>query len=69
VPVKNRKDVEEMESEIYEGMEIVYAESMDEVLKTALAYMPEKPKDEPKVESEAGTTEGPAAAAAENREK
>ena len=69
VPVKNRKDVEEMESEIYEGMEIVYAESMDEVLKTALAHMPEKPKDEPKVEPEAGTDEGPAAAAAENREK
>ena len=29
--------------EIYEGIEIVYAETMDDVLKTALVRMPEKP--------------------------
>ena len=31
-----------MEREIYEGMDIVYAEVMEEVLKTALVHMPEK---------------------------
>lgn len=63
VPVKNRKDVEEMESEIYEGMEIVYAEGMDEVLKTALVHMPEKPKAGTEAPSEAAASEGPEAAA------
>ena len=43
VPVKNRRDIDEMEPEIYEGIEIVYAETMDDVLKTALVRMPEKP--------------------------
>lgn len=42
VPVKNQKDIDEMEPEIYEGMQIVYAETMDDVLKTALVRMPEK---------------------------
>ena len=46
VPAKNRKDIDEMEPEIYEGMEIVYAETMDDVLKTALVHMPEKPEME-----------------------
>ena len=46
VPVKNRKDVEEMDAEIYEGMEIVYAEAMEDVLKTALVHMPEKTESE-----------------------
>ena len=46
VPVKNRKDVEEMDAEIYEGMEIVYAEVMEDVLKTALVQMPEKTESE-----------------------
>lgn len=46
VPVKNRKDVEEMDREIYEGMEIVYAEAMEDVLKTALVHMPEKTESE-----------------------
>ena len=46
VPVKNRKDVEEMDMEIYEGMEIVYAEAMEDVLKTALVHMPEKTENE-----------------------
>jgi ATP-dependent Lon protease len=45
VPVKNRKDIEEMSSEIYEGMEIVYARSMEDVLKTALVHLPEKGKE------------------------
>lgn len=47
VPVKNRRDIDEMEPEIYEGMEIVYAETMDDVLKTALVRMPEKPVADP----------------------
>lgn len=46
VPAKNRKDVEEMDREIYEGMEIVYAEAMEDVLKTALVHMPEKTESE-----------------------
>ena len=45
VPAKNRKDVEELETEIYEGMEIVYAETMADVLKAALLHMPEKPEN------------------------
>ena len=45
VPVKNQKDIDEMEPEIYEGLQIVYAETMDDVLKTALVRMPEKPAD------------------------
>ena len=44
--MKNRKDVEEMDAEIYEGMEIVYAEAMEDVLKTALVHMPEKTESE-----------------------
>ena len=39
VPVKNRKDVEEMDREIYEGMEIVYAEAMEDVLKLSLIHI------------------------------
>ncbi|MFV0465023.1 MAG: endopeptidase La [Lachnospiraceae bacterium] len=36
IPKKNKKDMEEISDEIKEGLEIVYAESMDEVLKIAL---------------------------------
>lgn len=36
VPMENRSDVEEMEKEITGGLEICYAETMDEVLKKAL---------------------------------
>ena len=46
VPEKNRRDVEEMEKEIYQGMDIVYAYTMDDVLKTALVHMPQKPEKE-----------------------
>jgi ATP-dependent Lon protease len=35
VPVKNRRDIEEMSKEITDGLEIVYAETMDDVIKTA----------------------------------
>ncbi|WP_178554520.1 endopeptidase La [Lachnospiraceae bacterium] len=41
VPAKNRKDVEELDAEICEGLEIVYAESMKDVLETALVQSPE----------------------------
>lgn len=37
VPVKNKADVEELSAEITKGLEIVYVESMEEVLKEALA--------------------------------
>lgn len=37
VPVENRKDVEEISGEIKSGLEIVFVESMSEVLKHALA--------------------------------
>lgn len=37
VPVENRKDVEEISREIKSGLEIVFVESMSEVLKHALA--------------------------------
>lgn len=37
VPRKNEKDIEEIEDEIKEGIEIVYVETMDEVLKEAIA--------------------------------
>ena len=33
VPKKNRKDIEEIEAEIREGIEILYVETMDEVLR------------------------------------
>ena len=46
VPEKNRRDVEEMEKEIYQGMDIVYAYTMDDVLKTALVHMPQKPEED-----------------------
>ena len=41
VPAKNRKDVEELDAEICEGLEIVYAEGMKDVLETALVQSPE----------------------------
>ena len=37
LPAKNRPNVEEIESEITEGLEIVYVEKMDEVLEKAFA--------------------------------
>lgn len=37
VPKKNAKDIEELDLEITSGLKIVYVESMDEVLKEALA--------------------------------
>ena len=37
VPKKNRKDIEEIEAEIREGIEILYVETMDEVLREAIA--------------------------------
>ena len=36
VPEKNRKDVEELSEEITNGMKIVYASTMKDVLSTAL---------------------------------
>lgn len=44
VPEKNRRDIEEMEKEIYQGMDIVYAHTMEDVLKAALVHMPQKPE-------------------------
>lgn len=41
VPSKNRKDVEELDREICEGVEIIYAETMQDVLRTALVQMPQ----------------------------
>ena len=35
VPEKNRRDVEEISNEIKKGLEIVYAEQMEDVLKIA----------------------------------
>jgi ATP-dependent Lon protease len=35
VPIDNRKDIEEIEPEIKEGLKIVYASGMKEVIKTA----------------------------------
>ena len=35
VPVQNRKNVEELEAYIVEGLEIIYATTMDDVLKHA----------------------------------
>ena len=36
VPKKNEKDLEEISPEIKKGLEILYAETMEEVLKTAM---------------------------------
>ena len=36
VPAKNKSDIEEISNEIKKGMEIVYVETMEEVLKKAL---------------------------------
>ncbi|MCR4891899.1 MAG: endopeptidase La [Lachnospiraceae bacterium] len=45
VPVKNRRDVEEISEEIKGGLDIRFVEHMDEVLNTALSRMPEaKPR-------------------------
>ena len=38
VPKKNEKDIDELEKEIIEGIEIVFAETMEDVLKTALCH-------------------------------
>ena len=38
VPKKNEKDIDELEKEITEGIEIVFAETMEDVLKTALCH-------------------------------
>ena len=35
VPEKNKKDIQEMPQEIIDGLEIVYAKTMDQVVKTA----------------------------------
>ena len=35
MPEKNRRDVEEISPEIKKGLQIVYAEQMEDVLKTA----------------------------------
>ncbi len=40
VPKENARDVKEFEAEVPAGMTIVYVETMDEVLKTALVTMP-----------------------------
>jgi len=37
VPKANRTDVEELSAEITKGMEILFVESMDEVLKAAMS--------------------------------
>ena len=37
VPKANRTDVEELSTEITKGMEILFVESMDEVLKAAMS--------------------------------
>ena len=37
IPEKNRNDMEEISSEITDGLEIVYVSTMEEVLKEALA--------------------------------
>ena len=39
VPVENKPDVEELEEEITEGMSVVFAEKIQDVLKTALVEM------------------------------
>ena len=36
VPIENKPDVEELEEEITEGMSVVFAEKIQDVLKTAL---------------------------------
>ena len=35
VPEKNRRDIKEIDAEITDGLEIVYAENMTKVIKTA----------------------------------
>ena len=37
VPKKNRRDIEELSREITGGLELVYAETMDEVIANAFA--------------------------------
>ncbi len=41
VPEKNRKDVAEIDEEIYQGMQIVFAETMADILPVALVHMPD----------------------------
>ena len=44
VPKENERDVARLEAEITEGMEVVYAETMEDVLKTAFTKSVEKGK-------------------------
>ncbi len=48
IPDKNRPDLEEISSEIIEGMEILCVKEMSEVLRTAMTAMPEKNKSKKK---------------------
>ncbi len=40
VPEKNRKDVDEIDEEIYQGMEIIFADTMADILPVALVHLP-----------------------------
>ncbi|MCR4673285.1 MAG: endopeptidase La [Lachnospiraceae bacterium] len=42
VPEKNRPDIEELDAEIREGMKIIYAGTMADILPIALEHMPEE---------------------------
>lgn len=42
VPIKNESDIAELDREITDGIEIVFAQTMDDVLKTALVQTEEK---------------------------
>ncbi|MBO6148795.1 MAG: endopeptidase La [Lachnospiraceae bacterium] len=60
VPEKNRRDVEEISEEIKEGINILYMESMDQVLSEALTELPAKaqPDSSKKKRSKKGKTDG-----------
>ena len=49
VPEENQADVEELSAEITKGMEILFVESMDEVLEQALVWAEFRSKNEEEV--------------------
>lgn len=44
VPAQNKRDMEEMPAEVRKGLQFIFAQTMDDVLKVALAHDPEKSK-------------------------
>lgn len=54
VPDKNRKDIDELDPEIKDGMKFIYVSSMDEIIPRAFAHLPEIMTEEETDDHKAG---------------